>query len=227
VSDIDPMTGAPLNAEPAVPREVKPRVSFENPLAEKLDQLVHSEEAEAFAQIARAASRTKFATGDLQVDIRNYMTMQKISKMLTGKKAEETARDEHNPVALSKRSLMVGFDGSVYRVVNVDANGNLLVSPGTPPALSTPVTARDTNFIAGESPFLFDVNTALSRNGTQFLVVNDGNGDFSVSVSNDGIAFGDEHVLERDEIYELEGVSVDTLRFTLIGPNSAYRAVAL
>jgi len=95
------------------------------------------------------------------------------------------------------------------------------------PVERTPVTAIDTNFTAGESPFVFDANDALGQNGAEFSVINDGNGDFSVSISNDGTIFGDEHVMERDETYSIDAISVDSVRLTLIGASSSYRIIVL
>jgi hypothetical protein len=84
MSDFNPLTGQ-SSSEPAMEqREFAPRQNFDNPVAQKLDELVHSDEAAEFAHIARLASKTKFATGDLETDIRNYMKMQRIAQEIAG-----------------------------------------------------------------------------------------------------------------------------------------------
>lgn len=84
VSDINPMTGSPINPVPTIQQVPKPRVNFEDPSAKKLDTLVNSEEAQEFQRIADAASRTKFATGDRDTDIRSYIQFRKSIDNLLG-----------------------------------------------------------------------------------------------------------------------------------------------
>jgi len=91
----------------------------------------------------------------------------------------------------------------------------------------TPVTTEDTSFVVGDSPATFDVNTALGRNGTQFQVFNDGAGDIDVSISNDGAVFGNEHSVQSEEVYVINNISVDSIRITHTGTDSAYRVLAL
>lgn len=144
---------------------------------------------------------------------------------ITFKTDQAVTRDEHNEAALAKKSLMIGFDGTDYKVVVVDSDGSLQVMQRA--VVDTPVTAEDILFETGDSPFTFDINTALGRNSTQFSVTNDGPGDFNVSISNDGIAFGNEHRMKNEEVYEIQNISVDSIRITFIIANSAYRIVAL
>ncbi len=84
MSDINPMTGHPNNPEPEVQREPKPRVNFEDPTIKKLNDLVRSDEAQEFQRIANAASRTKFATGDRETDIRAYLNYKRSIDNLLG-----------------------------------------------------------------------------------------------------------------------------------------------
>lgn len=89
MEDMNPMTGNPFNPEPTTQPEPKPRVSFEDPVVNKLNELVNSDEAAEFAHMARMASKTKFATGNVEVDIRNWLTMKKIGKMMSGMMNDE------------------------------------------------------------------------------------------------------------------------------------------
>jgi len=73
MSDINPFTGHSTNPEATIQREPVARTNFEDPTVNKLNELMRSEEADEFQKIADAASRTKFATGNREIDIRNYL----------------------------------------------------------------------------------------------------------------------------------------------------------
>jgi len=75
MSDIDPMTGQSFNAPRMEQGEAGPRVSFEG----DVPSVVQTEEEEKFAHIARMSQKTKFATGNLDVDIRNYLAIKNIA----------------------------------------------------------------------------------------------------------------------------------------------------
>lgn len=89
MNGFDPMTGQSSDAPQQVQREAGPRLNFEDPMAKKLDDIVQSEEAAEFAALAKAASKTKFATGNLEVDIRNYMKLHRISSEIAGLMSNE------------------------------------------------------------------------------------------------------------------------------------------
>ena len=89
-----------------------------------------------------------------------------------------------------------------------------------------PEVFEDTSFVAGDSPAILDVNTVLGRNGTQFNVLNDGVGNFTVATSTDGAVFGGEHTLKNGESYSIDNISVDSIRITRVA-DSAYRVTVL
>lgn len=102
----------------------------------------------------------------------------------------------------------------------VDANGNqITVIEATN---DTPEVFEDDTFVVGDSPVSLDCNAALGRNASQFEIVNDGPGDFTVAISNDGSAFGDEATIKQQEVYAISNISVDTIRITHVA-DSAYR----
>ena len=88
MSDINPMTGTPVNAAPA-PEQVHPvRGMFDSkpnhqqmPVANPMDM---SEEEMQFQRIAELSQLTKFATGDLAKDIPNYLTIKRIARQMVG-----------------------------------------------------------------------------------------------------------------------------------------------
>lgn len=89
-----------------------------------------------------------------------------------------------------------------------------------------PKVFEDTSFVAGDSPALLDCNAVLSRNATEFSIQNDGNGDFTVATSNDGVSFGGEKTVKNGEVYEKDNLSIDTIRITHV-TNSAYRVTVI
>jgi len=90
----------------------------------------------------------------------------------------------------------------------------------------TPETYESTSFTSEDSPATLDFNTDLGRNATEFTVINDGAGDFTVSVLTTGAVFGDEHTMKNGETYSIDNISVDSLRITHVA-DSAYRAIAI
>lgn len=91
---------------------------------------------------------------------------------------------------------------------------------------NTPKTFEDTAFISGDSPATLNCNEVLGRNTIEFTVINDGAGDFLVSISTDGIAFGDDHTTKNGETYSLDNISVHSIRITHVS-DSSYRIVIL
>ena len=87
---------------------------------------------------------------------------------------------------------------------------------------ANPQTFEDTNFVDGDSPATLDCNTELGRNATEFSIINDGAGNFTVAISEDGSAFGDEYTMKSGEEWKQEDLSVDSIRITHVA-DSAYR----
>ncbi len=91
---------------------------------------------------------------------------------------------------------------------------------------NNPITFIDTSFVVGDSPVTLDLNTPLGRNATQFSVQNDGNGIFTVATSLDGAIFGDEKTVKNGEVYQIDALSVHSMRITHVA-DSSYRVTAL
>jgi len=127
---------------------------------------------------------------------------------------------EHDRPALAKKVLLVSSDG------NVIEPRNPLSIVIDPVADANPQTFEDTSFVLGDSPAILDCNAALGRNATQFTLINDGAGSFTVATSNDGISFGDENTVKNGEIYSLENLSIDSIRITHV-TDSSYRVVVI
>jgi len=108
---------------------------------------------------------------------------------------------------------------SLYEIDSAGGGGSSLVN-------RSPLSFEDTNFVTGDSPVILDINDAYGKNGREFTVINDGAGSFTVSISNDGSTFGDEHTVNNGEAYSLENIRLDSIRITWV-TNSSYRVVAL
>jgi len=107
------------------------------------------------------------------------------------------------------------------------AGTNLIGSARREPETSgNPLVFEDVAFVVGESPVSLDVRAALGRNATQFSIINDGAGTFTVATSNDGVSFGGEKTVKNGEEYALNNYSLDTMRITHV-TDSSYRAVMI
>lgn len=84
------------------------------------------------------------------------------------------------------------------------------------------ITYEDTSFVTGDSPVTLDINTDLARDGRSFSVVNDGAGNFTVAVSNDGITYSSEKTMKTGETFAINGIAVDSIRITWVA-DSSYR----
>ena len=87
-------------------------------------------------------------------------------------------------------------------------------------------TYEDTNFVTADSPATLDVNTDLGRDGRETQITNDGPGNISVEVSNDGVSFSTILTLLAGERFAVSDLRIDTIRLTWI-TDSAYRVVVL
>lgn len=85
---------------------------------------------------------------------------------------------------------------------------------------------EDTNFVAGDSPAVHDVNTDLGRNSHTGYIICDGGGDITIEFSNDGSTYGGSHTLKQDETMNLDLIDIDRIRITWVA-NSAYRIFVL
>ena len=113
-------------------------------------------------------------------------------------------------------------------VIIGDIDEGVVFVPGLPAVVSDnpPRTFESTSFVSVNSPANLSCHGALGRNATQFSIQNDGPGDFTVAISIDGIAFGDEKTVKSAEVYTIDGLSVDTIKITHVA-DSAYRVVVL
>lgn len=108
----------------------------------------------------------------------------------------------------------------------VDVSGSSITTTGSVVS-DSPEYFEDTNFLTGDSPVTLDFNAALGRNATSVTVWNDGFGDFTYAISNDGVSFGDEiRITRADGSHVITGISIDSLRITWVS-NSAYRVTAI
>lgn len=102
-------------------------------------------------------------------------------------------------------------DANAKRVVLASSTGNT-------------VSYEDTSFVTGDSPAVLDVFTDLGRVGEGGYIINDGEGSFTVEISDNGTAYGGVHTLKAGEIMTLDGLMVNRIRLTWVS-NSSYRVL--
>ncbi len=129
---------------------------------------------------------------------------------------------QDNPLLLQNIAY-TGLFGATIKLLTTDASGDLQVDIKT----IAPISGRskvysDTNFVVGDSPITLDVNTDLGRNAIDGFVINDGDGNFTVAISDDGITYGDALTMENGEIFSLTNLNIDSIKITWVA-NSAYR----
>ena len=104
---------------------------------------------------------------------------------------------------------------------SVDVLGNLSVRSGGYAGVNK--AYEDAAFVAGSSPATHDFNGDMGRNATDGYMVCDGAGNVLVELSYDGAAWGTQFTLKNGEIITFTGMSVDSVRVTHSGVDSAYR----
>ena len=106
----------------------------------------------------------------------------------------------------------------------VNSDGHLITAPGQ--VQGRTVAYEDTSFVTGDSPVVHDVNTDLSRNGVDGSVVNDGDGDIKVEISDNGTNYGGQHTLKKGDEFDMRNLDIDSIRITWVS-DSAYRVLVV
>ncbi len=137
------------------------------------------------------------------------------------------ATDDISGVKHQRVKVQYGDDGAATDVSSANPLPITVTGTVSPTPLDALVKSyEDTSFVTGDSPVVFDVNSDLGRDGRECLVVNDGPGDFTLAISNDGIAFSDEMTLKSGESRSFTNLQIDRIRLTWVD-DSAYRVVVL
>lgn len=102
----------------------------------------------------------------------------------------------------------------------------LTTTPSKPYIPGRTATFEDSSFVTGDSPATHDVNVALSRNGRDGYIVNDGAGDLTYQVSNDGTNYGGAHTLKKGETVKLTGLDISKIKITWVA-DCAYRILVV
>lgn len=81
----------------------------------------------------------------------------------------------------------------------------------------------DTSFVSGDSPATLDIKSTLSKNGNNGYVICDGAGDILVTISQDGTNYGNSIRLKNGDEMSLKALSINKIKITHSGTDSAYR----
>lgn len=85
---------------------------------------------------------------------------------------------------------------------------------------------EDPSFVTGDSPVVLFVNTDLGRNGHDGYIVNDGDGDIEIEISNDGNTYGGKHTLKKDEWIDFFMLDINKIKLTWVA-NCGYRVMVV
>ena len=111
----------------------------------------------------------------------------------------------------------------------VDVKGRLIVkpSPSVPdPAVVNPKKYEGSVATVGV-PVTLDVNDDLEHNSGDGYIVCDGPGDLEVDLSYDGSTFEEDITVKTDEILDLGGLNIDTIKIDVTQDGTAYRVIVI
>jgi len=94
------------------------------------------------------------------------------------------------------------------------------------PTIGNPKKYEGTVATAGVKVTLA-VNTDLGRNGGDGYITNDGDGNLKIDISKDGVTFETSITLEVDEVMDLAGLSIHTIKIDATENGTAYRCLVV
>jgi len=68
-----------------------------------------------------------------------------------------------------------------------------------------------------------DFNTDFGYNAVKGWIICDGGGDIQVDFTRDGTIFGEKWTMKEDELVDLDGLDIDSIRVTFVSANASYR----
>lgn len=83
-------------------------------------------------------------------------------------------------------------------------------------------SSEDSSFVTGDSPVTLDVRATLGRNSVDGYIVNDGAGNFTVTLSEDGTNYGQNITMKEGEVLSLKSMSINKVKITWVS-DSSYR----
>ena len=116
---------------------------------------------------------------------------------------------------------IAGHDNEAYDA-NVDKTGSLWVRE-VAHASHTNKSYEDTSFVSGDSPATHAFYTDTGRNATDGWIKCDGPGDITVDFSANGLTYGDSFTVKNGEVIDVLRMSINKVRITHSGTDSAYR----
>jgi len=77
------------------------------------------------------------------------------------------------------------------------------------------------------TPVVLNVNTDLGKNAGDGYIINDGPGDLQIDISYDGTTFETDITVEEDEVFDLGGFNIHTIRIDATENGTEYRALVI
>ncbi len=87
-------------------------------------------------------------------------------------------------------------------------------------------TYEDTSFTSAESPRVLDVEGGLGRKAYDGYIVNDGDGDIRFEISNDGVTYGAQHTVKKNDVVNLRHRTISKIRLTWVA-DCGYRILVV
>ena len=116
---------------------------------------------------------------------------------------------------------------NIARLLLTDSSGRIYsINYSSEPISGRFKTYADVAFIVGDSPVTLDVNTDLGRNAKDGFIINDGAGNFTVAISDNGTTFGSDHTMKTGEVFNLAGIDIDSIKITWVA-DSSYRVLVI
>ena len=102
------------------------------------------------------------------------------------------------------------------------------IPAGSPYGLLLALTVPETLLGGGSSLNVHTINTLLQRNSRRGFLINDGPGELDLQHSPNGTDFGDAFTVSSGETFQLNDISVHTLRVQYVASSTAsYRIYAI
>ena len=86
---------------------------------------------------------------------------------------------------------------------------------------------ENSNFVSGDSPAIYDINTDLGHNARDGNIICDGSGNIIINISHNGVDYGDDIPMKKNEKINLKPLNVNKIKITHSGTDSAYRILVV
>lgn len=169
---------------------------------------------------------------DTPVTVSNFPATQDVNILSQTSDLNVNIAAQVAPLDVNVAGLTGTLDVNIAsQAANVDVDvstmpSNITTVPSLPFISGRTIGFEDTSFVSGDSPITLDVNAALSRNGHDGYIKNDGAGNFTYAITDNGTDYGSAHTLKAGEAVKLTHLNIDSIKLTWVA-DSAYRVMVI